>query len=376
MTIEITEQDTAKQDLTAASPERERAEGLADRVFRQLSGGIELLTVELGRRLGLYDAVRAAGSVTADELARDTAIAVRYAEEWLDQQAAAGILDAVVEEGEPRFVLPAGHAAVLVDPDSPTYMLGAAPLLLSLARTLPQVADGFATGRGVDYAAYGDELRLGIAELNRPGFALLTRSWVEHLPDIAARLDGGGVIVDAGCGEGWSSIGLARAFPSARVVGIELDERSVDVARRRVIDAGLAERVSVVRADAADAEALRAAAGKPVTLVTVFQALHDMGEPVRALASFREVLADHGAVLVGDEHGEDVKATPAEEVERLQLGISVLHCLPATWAESTSVVNGTVLRGRTMAAWVAQAGFTHHEVLDIEHPFWRFYRVD
>ncbi len=185
----------------------------------------------------------------------------------------------------------------------------------------------------------------------------------------------GGTILDAGCGEGWSTIGLARAFPAATVVGIDLDERSVDAARHHVARAGLGDRVSIVRANAADATALRAAAGDEVTLVTAFQALHDMGRPVQALAAFREVLGDGGAILVGDEHGDDVKLSPAGEVERLKLAMSVLHCVPATWAESDAVVNGTVLRSHTMTSWVAEAGLTTCEVLDVEHPFWRFYRL-
>ncbi len=201
------------------------------------------------------------------------------------------------------------------------------------------------------------------------------RDWVETMPDIAARLDRGGVILDVGCGEAWSTIGLARAFPAATVVGIDLDEQSVEVARHHVDRAGLSDRVSVVCANAADATALRAAAGDEVTLVTAFQALHDMGRPDRALAAFREVLADGGAVLIGDEHGEDVKEAPADEVERLKLAMSVLHCLPATWAESEEVLNGTVLRSGTLAGWVTEAGFTSREVLDVEHPFWRFHRV-
>ena len=147
------------------------------------------------------------------------------------------------------------------------------------------------------------------------------------------------------------------------------------MARHHVDRAGLSDRVSVVCADAADANALRAAAGDEVTLVTAFQALHDMGRPDRALAAFREVLAEGGAVLIGDEHGEDVKEAPADEVERLKLAMSVLHCLPATWAESEEVLNGTVLRSGTLAGWVTEAGFTTREVLAVEHPFWRFHRV-
>ena len=369
MTIEIRTHDGI---------EEARAGELAERILGQFSAGVELLTVELGRRLGLYEVLWASGAVTAAEFAEGAAIAPRYATEWLDQQAAAGIVEIAgsdVPTRAPRFRLPDGHAAVLVDRDSPAYLLGGAPLLLGIAQAVPAVADAFATARGVDYADFGDELRFGIAELNRPGFLLAMRSWVETLPDITEKLDRGGIILDAGAGEGWSTIGLARAFPAATVVGFDLDEKSVEAARRHIKEAGLQDRVRFFLANAADANALRDAAGGPVTLVTAFQALHDMGEPVLALAAFRELLAEGGAVLVGDEHGEDEKAAPADDNERRQLAVSVLHCLPATWAESDAVVNGTVLRSHTMTSWVRDAGFAGHQVLDIEHPFWRFYRV-
>jgi ubiquinone/menaquinone biosynthesis C-methylase UbiE len=372
MTIEI-DIDLSEQEAQAA-----RAQALALQILGQFSGGVELLTIELGRRLGLYDALLAAGPVTAVQFADSAAIAPRYAVEWLDQQAAAGIVDVVGHDrdsAERLFVLPAPHAAVLLDPESPAYLLGAAPLFFGVAKAVPAVADAYATGRGVEYADFGDELRYGIAELNRPAFVNQMRSWVEQLPDVTARLDRGGVILDAGCGEGWSTIALAKAFPEATVVGVDLDPASVEVAKCHVEDAGLGGRVTIVRANAADADALRTATGGEVLLVTTFQALHDMGHPVQALAAFREVLVDGGAVLIGDEHGDDAKAAPADESERLKLAMSVLHCAPATWAESDEVVNGTVLRTHTFSTWVREAGFAAYDVLDIEHPFWRFHRV-
>jgi ubiquinone/menaquinone biosynthesis C-methylase UbiE len=372
---------TLETDLTTdqASSQEARAELLALRLLSQLGGAVELLTVELGRRLGLYQVLAALGPTTAAELAEHGAIAPRYAVEWLDQQAAAGIVDVEPEPdavGERRFVLPPGHQAVLLDPGSPAYLVGAAPLLYGVASSVGAVADAFATGRGVEYGDFGDALRLGIAELNRPGYTLSVRDWVEQLPDIATRLDRGGVVLDAGCGEGWSSIGLARAFPNATVVGVDLDVASVKAARHHVTRAGLDGRVRIMRANAADVDVLRAVTDNgPVTLVTVFQALHDMGRPVDALAAFRELLSPGGAVLVADEHGDDVKAAPADEAERLKLAMSVLHCLPATWAESDEVLNGTVLRGHTFSGWAETAGFARHELLPIEHPFWRFHRL-
>jgi hypothetical protein len=365
-------------DLTEQEAAEARAQALAFQLLGQFGAAVELLTVELGRRLGLYEALLGAGAVTATELAEQTSIAPRYVAEWLDQQAAAGILDATgpgTHDQQRRFELPAAHAAVLIDPTSPAYLMGAAPLLQGVASTLPAVADAYATGRGVEYADFGDALRFGIAELNRPGFTNFVRAWVEELPDIAARLDQGGVILDAGSGEGWSTIGLANAFPHARVVGVDLDAASVEVARGHVAVAGLADRVQIICANAADESALREATGGSVTLVTSFQALHDMGRPVDALATWRSLLAEGGAVLVGDEHGEEAGAGPADEFERLKRSMSVLHCVPATWAESDTVVNGTILSQHTLGDWVAQAGYASYDALAIEHPFWRFYRL-
>lgn len=225
------------------------------------------------------------------------------------------------------------------------------------------------------YAHYGPELREAIASINRPGFVHGVRAWVHALPDVAERLARGGTILDAGAGEGWSAIGLAAAFPAVRVIAFDLDEASVERARRNVAAAGLADRVSVVVANAADAPALRAAAGGPVDLVTVFQALHDMGRPADALRAFRSLLAPGGAVLVGDEAGPEEYAAPADDHTRLRYAVSVLHCLPATWAEDAADPNGTVLAPSTVQRWARQAGFDGARQLPVDHPFWRFFRL-
>ncbi len=362
---------------TAAAVDPSRTEALVERLLGSFTLGTELLTVELGRRLGLYEALADRGPSTAAELAADAGIAPRYASEWLDQQAHAGFVDAYGSEdaeGARRFVLPAEFVPVLLDIDHPAHLIGTAPLLLGVAKTLPAVADAYATSRGVEYAAFGDELRFGIASLNRPGFIRATRSWFETMPDVVERLDAGGTILDAGCGVGWSSIGLAHAFPNTRVVGIDLDEKSVEEARIHVTEAGLADRVQILHGNATDVAALRSAGPEGYDAVAVFQALHDMGEPARALAAFREVLADGGTVLIADEHGWDHPAIPAE-IGRVQRAMSVLHCAPATWAESDAVVNGTVLLASTLSDWRTEAGFERFEILPVEHPFWTFYRL-
>lgn len=353
---------------TNTTPPDDPTELLVERLMDSAIGGMELLTIELGRRLGLYP-VLAAGPVDAATAADKVGIPLRYAEEWLSQQAAAGLIGV---DADRRYFLPEAHVAVLVTDDSPAFVLGLAPLVVGTALTLPDVAAAYANGTGVAYEKFGAEFRDGIGMVNRPTFANDLASWVQQLPEVARRLRVGGHVLDAGCGVGWSTIALAKAFPNATIVGVDLDANSIRDAVRNADTAGVGNRVRFVETNALDESRLRAEAPDGFELVTIFQALHDMGEPDLVLAGFRRLLAPGGEILVGDEHGGDGTGDP---VERMNRAFSTLHCTPATWAESDRVVNGTVLRPQTVRDWAIEAGFTRVDQLAIEHPFWWFYRL-
>ncbi|GAA1806940.1 class I SAM-dependent methyltransferase [Agromyces neolithicus] len=397
MSETLTTTATTTTEVVASAEEHaaEQVGALAEQLVGMLGAATELLTIELGRRFGLYRTLHEAGPMTATAFADATRVAPRYAREWLEQQAAAGYLD-VVEPGafghERRFVLPELHAPVLVDETHPAHTAPAASLFAGVALAYPELVADFRQGRGVAFGEYGAELRGGLGSLNRPGFTHELRGWVETLPDRAAALDAGGAVLDAGCGVGWSTIALAKAFPNARIVGLDLDKASIIEARRNARDAGVADRIAFVHGNAGDKATIRAAAAVANTgrteatgdtgveasgfdLVTVFEALHDMGRPVDALAWFRALLRTGGALLVADERVADVFHAGAEPVERMLYAMSVLHCLPATTAESGDVANGTVLRAPTLRRWAAEAGFGRVDVLDIANPFWRFYRI-
>ncbi|GAA3915573.1 class I SAM-dependent methyltransferase [Actinoplanes auranticolor] len=351
------------------------AEKTAERLLGALTAAAELFTVELGRELGLYPALRGT-RLTAPELARTTGIDARYAREWLEQQAAAGLLTAFPTDGddpdERRFTLSEEVAAVLLDETGPAYLGTAGQFALGLGLTVPAVTEAFRTGAGVCYADYGRHIRHGIAAFNRPMFThQLTGEWLPAVPEIDRRLRAtpGARVLDLGCGLGHSSVALALAYPAITVRGVDLDETSVAEARRTAAAAGVADRVSFTVGDAA------VPAGPGVDLVTIFEALHDMADPVGVLAAARAALADGGSVLIGDERVADEFTAPAGEIERLQYAFSVLHCLPATRAEGPAVANGTVLRAPTLLGWAREAGFAQPEVLDIAHDFWRFYRL-
>lgn len=365
---------TTTIDQLKVEQDDQRRDELVERMFNALVGGMELLSIDLGRRLGLYGALREHGPLTDDELSGHTGVAHRYATEWLEQQAVAGILEATEPtDGERRYTLPAPHADVLLAEEHPAHVMGAAPSLTGLALSLPAVADAYRRGTGVPYATFGTEIRHGIGSFNRPMFAGELAGWVRALPDVAARLNFSDArVLDVGCGTGWSSITLAREFPRIRVHGIDLDEASIAEARTHARAAGVADRVTFSVQDAAELPAQA-----PVDLACVFEALHDMGRPVEVLRRVRAALALGGAVLIGDERVAASFTAPGDAVERFMYGWSVLHCLPATVAETGhDIANGTVLRESTVHTWARQAGFSASETLAIDNDFWRFYRFD
>ncbi len=315
-------------------------------------------------------AVIADGPVTVEDLAREAGIDRRYAREWLEQQAAASILEVIEpDEGYPdvRFALPAAHRAVLVDPEHPSYMAGFGRALAGIGGVLPQLEHAYRTGQGVPYADYGEEFRTGQGGMNRPLFATELASWFRDVPALADLVSRPRArIADIGAGEGWSSIAMAQALPDASILSLDSDEASAVTAWENAGAAGVDIEVHV--ADAAELASLG-----PFHLVTVFEALHDMSRPVEVMASVRESLASSGAVLLMDERVADRFEGPTDEVERLMYGWSVLHCLPASRAEQPSAALGTVLRRPAVEALVRQAGFRDLEVLPIENAFFRFY---
>jgi hypothetical protein len=232
-------------------------EKTAERLLGALTAAAELFTVELGRELGLYRALRGARP-TPPELAKAAGIDARYAREWLEQQAAAGLLTALPTAGddpdERRFALSEEVAAVLLDETGPAYLGTAGQFALGLGLTFPAVTEAFRTGAGVSYADYGRHIRHGIAAFNRPMFThQLTGEWLPAVPELDRRLRAtpGARVLDLGCGLGHSSVALALAYPAITVRGVDLDETSVAEARRNAAAAGVADRVSFAVGDAA-----------------------------------------------------------------------------------------------------------------------------
>jgi 2-polyprenyl-3-methyl-5-hydroxy-6-metoxy-1,4-benzoquinol methylase len=354
----------------------QRRDALVERIFENSVGFMELLSIYIGDRLGLYRALANNGEATATELASATGTHERYVREWLEQQTVAGILEVEDEKAEPEvrsYRLPQGHQEVLLERDSLNYLAPLAQQMVGVSRPLPALLEAFRTGGGVSYPEYGADMREGIAYGNRAMFVnLMGTEWLPSIPDVHERLqaDPPARVADIGCGTGWSSIAIARAYPRARVDGFDLDESSVAEARTNAEAEALADRVAFHLRDAADPEL----SGR-YDLAIAFECIHDMSRPVEALQAMRSLTGEDGAAIVVDERVAESFEAPSDEVERLMYGFSVLHCLPVGMAEQPSAATGTVMRPATLRRYATQAGYRDVEVLPIENDLWRFYRL-
>jgi len=349
-------------------------DALTERLFQSTIQSLEMFSVYLGKRLGLYQALADHGPLTDAGLADHAGIAKRYAREWLEQQAVAGFLVAVDHDGTAAtraFQLPAAHAGVLVEEDHGAHIAPFAEMLVGIAGALPEVVTAYQTGEGVAYERYGADFRHGQGGINRPAFTSdLVKEWLPAIPDLHARLTSTNTakIADVGCGEGWSTMAVADAFPDMQVTGFDLDPPSIAAAR----DHALARdsRARFRQCDASDM-----ADEGPFDLIMVLESLHDMSQPTRALAAMRKALSPGGMVLVVDERVAEEFTSPGDDVERMMYGWSVSHCLPVAMVDQPSEGIGTAIRISTVQDCSERAGFGQFEVLPIENDLFRFYRL-
>jgi SAM-dependent methyltransferase len=374
---------TTMTDTEAASLARQRegssatdtTEALVERLFAATIATLEIASVHLGGRLGFYRALADGGDATPGELAGRTGTVERYAREWLEQQAVAGFLsvdDVAAVPGERRYGVPAAHRAVFVDEEDLNHLTPLARLAIGVCGPMEALLEAYRSGGGVPYEDYGADIHEGVAALNRPQFVNLLAGWLAAIPQVDARLcsQPPARVADLACGAAWSSIAIARAYPEVIVDAIDVDQASIEAARANVAAAGLADRVRPALHDASEPGLERS-----YELVTIFEALHDMNHPVKALRAARGMLTDGGSVVMADERVAERFSAPGDEIERFNYGWSILHCLAVGMLDHDSAGTGAVIRTDTVRAYAIEAGFGRVDVLPIEHDFWRFYRL-
>ena len=350
-------------------------EEFADKVFAAALGTMEIFNLYLGERLGWLDAVADAPATPA-ELAERTRTNTRYAVEWLEAQAVYGNLTVVDDGGgdrlKRRYAMSSGAAEVLTDRHSLNY-LGALPQMMAAAGAkLEKLLEAYRNGGGVSWAELGDNARDSQAALNRPWFESALAAALASVPQIDAVLqEPRARIADIGCGAGWSSIAIARAYPSATVLGVDVDEPSIQAANANADAAGVADRARFVVAAGQTLSELG-----PFDAAFAFECVHDMPRPVDVLTAIHEAVRSEGLVVIMDEAVADDFSAPGDQVEQLMYGYSTLICLPDGLSSTPSEGTGTVMRRSILTDYARRAGFSSLEVLPIEEfGFWRFYRL-
>ena len=306
--------------------------------------------VVVGHRLGLFRAL-AEGPATAEELAGRTGTDPRYVAEWLRGQAAGGYVSCDPAAG--RFSLTEEQAFALADPDGALYLPGAFLLALGALRAESQITDAFRSGAGMGWHEHHEDVFSGCEMFFRPGYvANLTSSWIPALDGVADKLAAGGRVADVGCGHGASTVLLAQAYPQAAIVGSDYHQASVDTARKRAADAGLADRA---RFEVASAQTF---SGTGYNLVATFDCLHDMGDPVGAARHIRQAVDADGTWLIVEPLAGDTLAENLNPVSRIYYSFSTFICVPAARSQPGGFTLGSQAGEAAIREVTAQAGFS------------------
>jgi SAM-dependent methyltransferase len=302
-------------------------------------------TVVIGDKLGLYKALAEHGPVTGAQLAQRTGFDTRLVEEWCNAQVASGYaeLDAT---GAVR--LTEEQAAVLADESTPAFLAGAMTVAASLYKDEEAIRDAFRSGRGLGWHEHDHDLFHGTERLFKPGYlGNLVSAWIPALDGVEARLQAGATVADIGCGHGSSTILLAQAYPTSTIVGFDYHGASIEVARKRAAEAGVADRVRFEVASAQDFP------GTGYDLVCIFDALHDMGDPVAGARHVHDALAADGTWLLVE------PMTPAEgPLGRIFWSASMGICTPSAQAQAGGFALGNQVPDETWAELLGSAGFT------------------
>ena len=323
----------------------------------------------VGDRSGLFKAMAGAGMLSADALAERAGVAPRYVEEWLAVMAGAGYVEH--DASADTFALPHEHAVFLTDETSEYYLGGLFQGLPGLLAMTPRLVGAFATGEGISFAEFGAELPRSLEAMNRSVYERrLVGSWLPAMPDVVARLQGGGRALDVGCGTGVVPINLAKAFPTATVAGLDFDARSIDIARARARDAGDADRIEFL------AETVDALPVEPRwDFISTFDVIHDLRDPPGALARIRSALEEGGTYLMVEPKVADrLEKNVRNPFARMLYGISCLHCVPQSLAQGGPGLGACWGEDRAREMGAA-AGFTRFDRLDIRSPAMAFYAL-
>jgi SAM-dependent methyltransferase len=313
--------------------QEDKLHAFVGKVLDDLGGAYSIGLVQIGANLGLYKALSDLGPMTAKELAAHTDLAERYLREWLSHQAASGYITYDAATG--KFGLPPEQAMVFAIKDSPVYLVDA---FESAARALgnrPMVEAAFKTGGGVEWDHQDGCLFCAIARFFRPGYHNhLVAEWLPALEGVREKLERGARVADVGCGCGYSTVIMAKAFPNSEFVGFDFHEKSIAEAREHAKAHGAPKNV---RFEVSPAKAFT---GNDYDLVTFFDCLHDMGDPAGAAAHVRKSLRPDGTWMIVEPMAKDGLEENLNPVGRLYYAASTMICVPTSLSQEVGTALG------------------------------------
>lgn len=341
--------------------------GFVFRAVDEVGATLNAALVVMGDQLGYYRDLAAHGPSTPAQLAERTETAEPYAREWLNAQAAGGYV--AYDPATKRYTLPPEHALAMTDADSPAFLPGFFQIALGTVHDTQHIVDAARSGAGYGWHQHGTDVHIGCERFFRPSYhANLVASWIPALDGVEEKLRAGAAVADVGCGHGASTILLAKAFPSSTFVGSDYHAESIETARARAAEAGVDDRV---RFEVASAQEF---GGRGYDLVTMFDCLHDMGDPVGAARHVREAIADDGTWMIVEPMAGDHVEDNLNPVGRAYYGFSTLLCTPSSLSQDVGLALGTQAGPARIRDVTTAGGFTRFRSV-AETPFNRVLEV-
>jgi hypothetical protein len=321
-------------------------------ILGDIGGAFSVSLVRMGDRLGLYKALNETGAMTSGELATKAGIAERYAREWLSHQTASGYL--AYDSAADKFILPPEQAMVFAETDSPVFLQGAFDLAVSMMENQSLVEPAFRTGKGVGWGNQSQCLFCTVARFFRPGYHNnLVASWLPALEGVIAKLEHGATVADVGCGHGVSTAIMAKAFPNSTFIGYDFHPTSVEAARAHAEQHGVTANTRFEVATAQDFP------GKDLDLVTFFDCLHDMGDPVGAARQVRQALKPDGSWMIVEPAAGDRLEDNINPVGRLYYAGSTMICVPTSLDQPVGAALGAQAGFAKLSKVIGEGGFGH-----------------
>jgi 2-polyprenyl-3-methyl-5-hydroxy-6-metoxy-1,4-benzoquinol methylase len=333
-----------------AAVDLEKLEAFVFRAVDEIGATLNTALVVMGDKLGLYKAMAGAGPLDPAEIARRADVSERYTREWLNAQAAGGFVEYDPASG--RYTLPPEQAIALTDASSPAYLAGFFQIALGSVVDSPRITEAARTGDGIGWHDHVHDVHEGCERFFRPGYnANLVSTWLPALDGVVEKLEQGASVADVGCGHGSSTILMAQAYPNSTFMGFDYHEGGIATARERAKEAGVEDRVRFEVAPAAGY------GGRDYDLVTMFDCLHDMGDPAGAARHVRETLAEDGTWLIVEPNAGDRVEDNLNPVGRAYYGFSTLLCTPASLSQEVGLALGAQAGEARIRDVVTSGGF-------------------